>query len=72
MWQKEAICPVPALDHCNHFRPVLRSFIQLQVIPDASLQPLENEGLLQLQTTEPHYKAFEVQVQKIFEGNPAL
>lgn len=66
MWQKEAVCPVPALDHCNHFRAVLRSFFQLQVIPDASLQPLENEALLQLQTTEAHNKAFEMQVQKNF------
>lgn len=73
MWQKESICPVPALDHCNHFRPALSSFFQLQVIPDASLQPLENEGLLQLQTAEAHNKDFEMQVQKKkFEGNPAL
>lgn len=58
MWQKEAVCLVPALDHCNHLMPVLRPFFQLQVIPDARLQPLVNEDPLQLQTTVAHNKAF--------------
>lgn len=57
MQQKEAVCLVPALNHCNHFRPVLKSFFQLQVIPDASLQPLVQEALLQFKpltlTTKP-------------------
>lgn len=66
MRQKEAVCLVPALDHGNHFRPVLRSFFQPQVIPDASLQPSVYEALLQLQTTEAQNKAFGIQGQTIF------
>lgn len=57
MWQEEAGCLVPALDHSNHFSPVLGSFPQLQVVTDASLQALGYEALLQLQTTEAQNKA---------------
>lgn len=68
MWQKEAVCLVLNLDHCNCLMPVPRSFFQLQVIPGARLEPLVNEAPLQLKATEAQNEAFRSLGQNTFFG----